>query len=91
MICRKPGCLCPLSKDEECCPDCLTPNPGYKRTVTNAVIQGQNAPEITKESIKKLFDEGWVLIDTNTLGVDLDCCEMIENMEQLEEAIKDEA
>jgi hypothetical protein len=31
MICRKPGCMCPLNDQEECCPDCLTPNPGYKR------------------------------------------------------------
>ena len=30
-ICTKPGCLCPLNDSEECCPDCLTANPNYKR------------------------------------------------------------
>lgn len=29
-VCSKPGCLCPVNDEEECCPDCLTPNLHYK-------------------------------------------------------------
>jgi hypothetical protein len=89
--------MCPLNDQEECCPDCLTPNPGYRKreegmiVSTNAVIQGNNPPRELKDILKGLFDQGWIFIDTNTLGVDLDCCEIIENMDQLEEVIKNEA
>ena len=85
------------------CPECssttYTKKPNsqtIKRGVTNAVIQGQNAPKATREhlvglfdGIKELFDNDWVLINTSTLKSDInDDCETINSIEQLKEAIR---